>query len=235
MCITHLRRPDLLVLAGQQHGGDAHQLQVAPGDGHDGQVAVDEVDRQEQGLRHQLELEVHLHQPVHQDGPHLVVNVRLVGHVGGAHGGGALHPVVVAVDAVHILCGRGRGGGSRSDVSLHILDDASSAGHAPRTPPAGCPCPPCQCRGSPPPPSGSHNRSATALRTVIKATPDAHAPPTASAAAWTGCGSRPAVASGHRAGHGGGVRRPGAGPRVHGAAAATQAAGGLEGREEEAG
>jgi hypothetical protein len=41
------------------------------------QEAVDEVGGQVQSLGHELELEVHVHQPVNEDGTHLVVDVGL--------------------------------------------------------------------------------------------------------------------------------------------------------------
>jgi hypothetical protein len=87
---AYLWGPDLLVLGGDEHGRDPHQLQVLARDGVEGQEAVDDVGGEEQRLGGELELEVHLHQPVHQDGAHLVVDVRLPRHVLRAHAALAL-------------------------------------------------------------------------------------------------------------------------------------------------
>eukprot|EP00964_Phaeocystis_antarctica_P081025 scaffold50644_cov69-Phaeocystis_antarctica.AAC.3 len=71
----------ILVLGGYEHGGEADELQLVAHDLLLLEEAVDQVDRQVQHLRHQLELEVHLHQPVDQDRAHLRVDVDLRLHV----------------------------------------------------------------------------------------------------------------------------------------------------------
>eukprot|EP00964_Phaeocystis_antarctica_P158180 scaffold128693_cov68-Phaeocystis_antarctica.AAC.18 len=73
--------PDLLVLGGHEDGGDADKLQLAAHDLLLLEEAVDQVDRQVQRLRHQLEMQVHLDQPVDQDRAHLDVDVGLLAHV----------------------------------------------------------------------------------------------------------------------------------------------------------
>ena len=80
--LPHVRRVDLLVLAGDEHGGCAHQLELGPLDRHVGQEPVDVGHGQVQGLSLELVLLPHLDQPVHQDGPHAVADVGLLAHVG---------------------------------------------------------------------------------------------------------------------------------------------------------
>ena len=58
--LRHVRRVDLLELAGDEHGGGADELQLGPLHRHQGEEAVDEVDRQVQRLRLQLVLLGHL-------------------------------------------------------------------------------------------------------------------------------------------------------------------------------
>lgn len=74
-------RPDLLVLASDQHGADTHELQVLFGHHHLFQVPVDQVDGQKQTLYLELELEVHLDDPVNEDAPHPFGDVRLLFHI----------------------------------------------------------------------------------------------------------------------------------------------------------
>ena len=83
--VLELRRVDLLVLAREEQRRHADELQVRPLDGRPEQVAVDEVHREVQRLGHELELEVHLDQPVDEDRAHLLVDVRLLPHVRRAH------------------------------------------------------------------------------------------------------------------------------------------------------
>ena len=101
--VADLGGPDLLVLGGDEHGGDPDELEVLPGDPVHVKVPVDDLDRQEEGLGHQTELEVHLHEPVDQDGAHLVVDVGLLVHVvlGGEE---VLDGPVVGVDVLDVLC-----------------------------------------------------------------------------------------------------------------------------------
>ena len=81
--VTNLWRPDLLVLGSEQHRRDTNQLEVLPRDRLLREEAIDEVVREEKGLRHQFELEMHLDEPVDEDSAHLVVDVRLDEHVVG--------------------------------------------------------------------------------------------------------------------------------------------------------
>lgn len=70
-------RVDFFVLGSDEQRGDADQLQLSSGHHDLLKVAVDEVHRQEEGLMVHLELGVDIHQPVDQDGPHLLVDVLL--------------------------------------------------------------------------------------------------------------------------------------------------------------
>ena len=79
--LPHVRRVDLLVLAGDEHGGGAHQLQLGSLDRHVGEEPVDVGHGEVEGLGVELVLLAHLHQPVHQDAPHAVADVRLLAHV----------------------------------------------------------------------------------------------------------------------------------------------------------
>jgi len=79
--IAQFRRVDLLVLGSDEHGGDAHELELLARDDLLGQVAVDQVDGQVEDVRGQLELVVNLDEPVNEDGAHLLVDVGLDGHV----------------------------------------------------------------------------------------------------------------------------------------------------------
>lgn len=97
-----------LKLGGDEHGGGADQLQHLPVDGGLGQVVVGHLHGQVQGLVEQLEVlleaqasrsvserlrslilrsvrgtDLHLDQPVHEDGPHLRVEAGLHVHVVG--------------------------------------------------------------------------------------------------------------------------------------------------------
>ena len=81
--VAALGRVDLLVLGRDEHRRDADQLQVAALDLLLLEVAIDQVDGQVQGLRHQLELQVHLDEPVDEDRAHLLVDVLLLCDVGG--------------------------------------------------------------------------------------------------------------------------------------------------------
>jgi hypothetical protein len=101
--VVHFGGPNLLVLGCQEHGGHAHQLQVLPGHALHAQVPVDEVGCQEQRLWHQLELQVHLNEPVDQNGAHLLVDVRLPRHVICWHAALNLSLTVKPVDILNVL------------------------------------------------------------------------------------------------------------------------------------
>lgn len=74
-------RPDLFVLAGNEHCRDAYQLQVVLCDAFLLQVAVDQVDSQEQAFNLEFELEVDLNDPVNKDASHSFADVLLELHV----------------------------------------------------------------------------------------------------------------------------------------------------------
>lgn len=80
--VFHNGSVDFFVFASYQHRCHSDQLQVLSGDFFFFEISVDQVDGQVQCLRDQLELVVHVHQPVHQDRAHFLVDVLLgLGHV----------------------------------------------------------------------------------------------------------------------------------------------------------
>mmetsp|Transcript_10393 Transcript_10393/g.42270 ORF Transcript_10393/g.42270 Transcript_10393/m.42270 type:complete len:361 (+) Transcript_10393:851-1933(+) len=75
-------RVDVLELGGNEERSNAQQLQLAALERLDGQHAVDDYARQEEALDREGVLGDHLHEPVHEDGPHRVADVGLhVAHV----------------------------------------------------------------------------------------------------------------------------------------------------------
>lgn len=79
--VTHLRRLDFLLLAGDEHAGHAHQLQLRAVHVGNGQVAVDGGNCEVKSFGQQLELEVDFNQPVNQNPTHLFVDVGLGFHL----------------------------------------------------------------------------------------------------------------------------------------------------------
>ena len=142
--VADLGGPDLLVLGGDQHRGDPDELEVLPRDPVHVEVPVDDLDRQEEGLGHQPELEVHLDKPVDQDGTHLVVDVRLLVHVVLGHVA-VLDGLVVGVDVLDVLRltevvvlvlgvdvrERGAHGADRGDGGLRLHGHGTSGSRAP--------------------------------------------------------------------------------------------------------
>lgn len=78
--LLQIRRINLLVLAGEEQGGDPHQLELASLALEVLQKPIDDVNREEKSLRNHLELIVHVNYPVDQNGPHFVVYVLLHQH-----------------------------------------------------------------------------------------------------------------------------------------------------------
>ena len=125
--VAALGRVDLLVLRRDEHRRDPDELQLVPLHRLLLEVAVDQVDGEVHRLGAQLELVVHLDQPVDEDRAHLVVDVKLAAlHVrrrrqldrlraearserGAARGGRAARRAVGAEAA-----GGGAGGGGRA-------------------------------------------------------------------------------------------------------------------------
>lgn len=70
-------------LRSNEHGRRAHQLQLVALHGHVGQEAVDVGDSEVESLGLECVFLGHLHQPVHQDPPHVGSDVHLLGHVVG--------------------------------------------------------------------------------------------------------------------------------------------------------
>ena len=88
--IAQFRGVDLLVLGGDEEARHADELELGPFHLLPLEVAVDEVDRQVERLRHELELEMDLDQPIDEDGAHPLVDVGLVLHVRRSDGSGIL-------------------------------------------------------------------------------------------------------------------------------------------------
>ena len=134
--VLELRRVDLLVLAREEQRRHADELQVRPLDGRPEQVAVDEVHREVQRLGHELELEVHLDQPVDEDRAHLLVDVRLLPHVRRAHA--RLQLLLPEVDvparvmAVSVMSRRRRPRSSRIESRLDTWRRCGLRRHRPR-------------------------------------------------------------------------------------------------------
>jgi len=101
--ISNFREVDLLVLGGEEHAGHADELQSLSGDDFALQKSVDEIDRQIQGLGHQLEFEMYLDEPIDEDRSHLGVDVRLFGHVAGGRAVESLDAAKVGHDIVDVL------------------------------------------------------------------------------------------------------------------------------------
>mmetsp|Transcript_2532 Transcript_2532/g.5269 ORF Transcript_2532/g.5269 Transcript_2532/m.5269 type:complete len:458 (-) Transcript_2532:114-1487(-) len=102
--VADLRGPDLLILCCKKHGRYANELQILAADRVLGEETINQVGGQEERLGHKLELKVNLHEPVDEDGAHLVVDVSLLPHVIQRHLRVRLDAAPVAVDVVHILC-----------------------------------------------------------------------------------------------------------------------------------
>lgn len=77
---AYLRRVDFLVLAGDQHGCDSQQLQLVPLHLVLDDERVDYELSQEQSFVPQVESQMHVHQPIHQNSPHFLVYLDLVSH-----------------------------------------------------------------------------------------------------------------------------------------------------------
>mmetsp|Transcript_135473 Transcript_135473/g.289740 ORF Transcript_135473/g.289740 Transcript_135473/m.289740 type:complete len:232 (+) Transcript_135473:371-1066(+) len=88
--VVHLRRVDLLELRSNEHRGHTHELKALPHHRHLREIAVDEVDREEEGLGPQLVLHVNLHKPIDEDRAHLRIDVLLLIHVVRPHCEGSL-------------------------------------------------------------------------------------------------------------------------------------------------
>merc|ERR1719336_1116170 len=72
---------NLLELGRDVQGDHAQQLELLPRNWLDRQVAVDDVHGEEERFPPQVVLHVHLHQPIDQDGAHLVIDIGLAVHV----------------------------------------------------------------------------------------------------------------------------------------------------------
>ena len=67
-----------LVFGSNPQGRNAHQLQFVPVNHIGAEVRVDDVDRDEKGLRVQVVFEMHINQPVEQNHSHVLCDVGLV-------------------------------------------------------------------------------------------------------------------------------------------------------------
>lgn len=101
--IADVRRQDLLVLGGDEHGSDTNQLKLVQGDNLYRQEAIDNVDGKEESLGQQPEPSVNLNQPVDEDASHLPLEVFLVLHIVGVGHGRLLQLLVVVEDLSDVL------------------------------------------------------------------------------------------------------------------------------------
>ena len=74
---VYLGGPNLLVFAGDQHGWNAHKLQLPSQDWLQREILVDDVHSQVESLGHQFKLVVYFNYPIGQDSPHLWVDLHL--------------------------------------------------------------------------------------------------------------------------------------------------------------
>ena len=88
--IAQFRGVDLLVLGGDEKARHADELELGSFHLLSLEVSVDEVDREVERLRHELELEMDLNEPIDEDGAHPLVDVGLVLHVRRSDGSGVL-------------------------------------------------------------------------------------------------------------------------------------------------
>ena len=88
--IAQFRGVDLLVLGGDEKARHADELELGSFYLLPLEVSVDEVDREVKRLRHELELEMDLNEPINEDGAHPLVDVGLVLHVRRSDGSGVL-------------------------------------------------------------------------------------------------------------------------------------------------
>ena len=81
------RADDFFVLGSDKQGGETDELELDEGDDASGEEAVDEVSRDEEGFGQEAEFGVNLNEPVHEDAPHLPLELGLLRHVVGVgHG-----------------------------------------------------------------------------------------------------------------------------------------------------
>ena len=118
--IAKFRGVDLLVLGGDEEARHADELELGPFHLLPLEVAIDEVHREVERLRHELELEMDLDQPIDEDGAHPLVDVGLVLHVRRSDGSGILlaSEVEVLLYIVGVLAMIGRKWG-REGVVAH--------------------------------------------------------------------------------------------------------------------
>ena len=93
----------LLILASDEHCSDTDQLQVLPHDVLLREEPVDEVVREEERLRDELELEVHLNEPIDENRAHSIIDVALLAHIVGWHRIFRLGAAVVRINVIHDL------------------------------------------------------------------------------------------------------------------------------------
>jgi hypothetical protein len=121
--VTELRRVDLLVLGRDQETGNTDQLQLGTRDLLELEVAINEVDRQVQSLRHELELQVDLNQPVDEDRTHTLVDVRLPLHV---HWANRRRHFVLPEEDIHL---RNVAGGAERILGVALINVVGVSRH----------------------------------------------------------------------------------------------------------
>ena len=101
--VCDARWVDLLILASNHHGSHTDELEIFPVNSDVTKVPVNEVDGEEECLRQQSILDVHLDKPINQYLPHRLVDVILVLHVVGLWHALSLDCQAMIVDEVSML------------------------------------------------------------------------------------------------------------------------------------
>ena len=79
--VIEFRHVDLLVLRCNQKCRHCDKLQLSAHDLSLFEVAVNDIDREVQGLRHKVESQVYLDDPINKDSSHLLIDINLLAHV----------------------------------------------------------------------------------------------------------------------------------------------------------
>lgn len=101
--VLHCRWVDLLILCCNQHRSSTDQLHLVPAHLVHGEVAINDVDNNEEGFGEKLELLVNLQDPVYEHSSHIFVDLNLSLHVRGIWLGFELGPSHVGVDVPNVL------------------------------------------------------------------------------------------------------------------------------------
>ena len=102
--VSHTWRVDLLVLASDHHGSHTDELEVFSVNSDVTQVPVNKVDGEEESLRQESILDVHLDKPINQNLPHRLIYIVLILHVVRLWHALSLGCQAMVVDEVSMLC-----------------------------------------------------------------------------------------------------------------------------------